>query len=71
VETPAGLVPAEGGIDTTGLDVSADDMAELLHVDPDGMRHEMPTIHEHYARFGDRLPAELRTQLEELEQRLK
>ena len=70
VETPAGLVPAEGGIDTTGLDVSAEDMAELLRVDPDGLREELPTIHEHYARFGDRLPQELRKQLEELEQRL-
>jgi phosphoenolpyruvate carboxykinase (GTP) len=71
VETPAGLVPAEGGIDTTGLDVSAEDMAELLRVDPDGLRTELPTIHAHYARFGGRLPKELREQLEELEQRLK
>jgi phosphoenolpyruvate carboxykinase (GTP) len=71
VETPAGLVPAEGAIDTTGLDVTAEDMAELLRVDTEGVKEELPTIHEHYARFGDRLPAELRTQLEELEQRLK
>jgi phosphoenolpyruvate carboxykinase (GTP) len=71
VETPAGLVPAQGSIDTTGLDVSVEGMAELLRVDPDGIRHELPTIHEHYARFGDRLPQELRAQLEELEQRLK
>ncbi len=70
VETPAGLVPAEGGIDTTGLDVSAADMAELLRVDAEGLRAELPTIHEHYARFGERLPAELRTQLEQLEERL-
>ena len=35
VETPAGLVPGEGAIDTTGLDVSAEDMAELLRVDPE------------------------------------
>ena len=45
-------------------------MAELLRVDPDGLRQELPTIHEHFARFGDRLPDELRAQLEELEQRL-
>ena len=71
VETPAGLVPAEGEIDTTGLDVSADAMAELLHVDPDGLRQELPTIREHFARFGDRLPEELQKQLEELEGRLQ
>jgi phosphoenolpyruvate carboxykinase (GTP) len=70
VETVAGYVPAPGGIDTTGLDVSAEDMQELLRVDPDGLRAELPTIHEHYARFGDRLPQELRAQLEKLEKRL-
>jgi GTP-dependent phosphoenolpyruvate carboxykinase len=34
------------------------------------MKEELPTVHEHYAQFGDRLPPELRAQLEELEQRL-
>ena len=67
VETPIGYVPTPDGIDTDGLDVSAEDMAELLRVDPEGCRHELPSIHEHYARFGDRLPEELREQLEELE----
>jgi GTP-dependent phosphoenolpyruvate carboxykinase len=27
-------------------------------------------MHEHYARFGDRLPSELRAQFEALEERL-
>ena len=45
-------------------------MAELLRVDPDGLRQELPSIHEHFAKFGDRLPEELRDQLEALEQRL-
>ena len=49
-------MPAPDGIDTTGLDVSAEDLAELLRVDPDGLRQELPTIHEHFAQFGDRLP---------------
>ena len=71
VETPVGYVPAPDGIDTNGLDVSAEDLAELLRVDPDGLRQELPTIHEHFARFGDRLPEELRAQLEELEKRLE
>ena len=70
VETPFGYVPTAEGIDTTGLDVSAEDLAELLRVDADGLRHELPTVHEHYARFGDRMPDELRAQLEELEKRL-
>ncbi len=70
VSTPAGLVPADGGIDTSGFDVGDDAMTELLRVDPDGLRQELPMIKEHFARFGDSLPAELRAQLEQLEQRL-
>jgi len=70
VETPVGYVPTPDGIDTTGLNVSAEDLAELLRVDPEGFRHELPTIREHFARFGAGLPDELRAQLEELERRL-
>jgi GTP-dependent phosphoenolpyruvate carboxykinase len=35
-----------------------------------GTKEELPTVHAHYAQFGDRLPDELRAQLEELERRL-
>ncbi len=57
VETPIGLVPAAGGLDTEGLDMSADDLASLLEVDPEDWKAELPLIHEHFATFGDRLPA--------------
>jgi phosphoenolpyruvate carboxykinase (GTP) len=70
VETPVGYVPTAEGIETQGLDVSAEDMAELLRVDPDGLRLELPEIHQHFARFGDRLPRELRRELAELERKL-
>jgi len=70
VETPVGLVPAAGGIDTDGLDVAPDDMAELLRVDPDEWRAEVPSIEEHYANLGERLPVELRDELNALEKRL-
>jgi phosphoenolpyruvate carboxykinase (GTP) len=70
VETPIGNVPAPGAIDTTGLDVSKEDMAELLRVDVDEWRAELPLIAEHYAKFGGRLPSELSSELEALKQRL-
>jgi phosphoenolpyruvate carboxykinase (GTP) len=70
VSTPIGNLPAPGAIDTTGLAVSEEDMAELLRVDLEGWRAEVPLIKEHYARFGDRLPAELAAQLDALEHRL-
>ncbi len=45
-------------------------MARLLEVDAEGWAAQLPQMKEHYAEFGDRLPAELRDQLEALEQRL-
>jgi phosphoenolpyruvate carboxykinase (GTP) len=69
-ETPIGQVPAAGSIELDGLDVSADDMAQLLEVDPEEWRKELPAIHQHFARFGDSLPTELRDQLADLERRL-
>jgi phosphoenolpyruvate carboxykinase (GTP) len=70
VETPIGLVPAEGAIDTAGLDLAPERMAKLLEVDPEEWRGQLPQIHEHYATFGDSLPEELRNQLRALEDRL-
>ena len=70
VETPIGLLPAEGEIDTDGLEISAEAMGELLSVDTDLFREQLPQVKEHLAQFGDKLPAEIRRQLEALEQRL-
>jgi phosphoenolpyruvate carboxykinase (GTP) len=70
VETPAGLVPGEGAIDTGGLEVSKEQMAELLKVDPEELKLELPAIHEHFAKFDDRLPEEVREQLKKLEDAL-
>jgi phosphoenolpyruvate carboxykinase (GTP) len=71
-ETPIGLVPpvGEGGIDTDGLDVVAETMAKLLAVDAEEWQAQLPQMREHFARFGDRLPPELRAQFEALEARL-
>jgi len=69
-ETPIGYLPAPGAIDTEGLDVSAEDMAELLRVDRDEWRAEVPVIAEYFARFGDRLPPAISDQLEGLRKRL-
>jgi phosphoenolpyruvate carboxykinase (GTP) len=70
-ETPIGLIPPVGGegIDTHGLDVSEADMAELLRVDAEEWRAQLPQFREHLARF-DRLPPELDAQMRALEERL-
>jgi len=69
-ETAIGLVPAPGDLYTGGLDVSAEDLEEVLTVDPDALREQLPQIKEHLAQFGDQLPDELQAQLDALEQRL-
>ncbi len=66
-DTPIGYLPAQGAIDITGLDVTEADMAELLRVDVDEWKAEVPLIREHYAQFGDRLPAALSHAVDELE----
>ena len=72
-ETSIGLVPpvGEGGIDTTGLDVSDETMKKLLEVDDASWKEQLPQMHEHHARFGDHLPHELRAQFDSLEARLE
>ena len=70
VESPIGWLPGADAIDTTGLDVSEADMAELLSVDAEQWRAEIPLIEQHFATFGDRLPEPLTDELAALEKRL-
>jgi GTP-dependent phosphoenolpyruvate carboxykinase len=46
-------------LDTTGLDLDAETLAELLKVDNEAWRSEIPLIEEHFALFGEHLPDEL------------
>ena len=66
VKTPIGLLPAPGSLDLKGLDVSADDLGELLKVDSEGWKSALPQIKDHYAQFGPKLPAKLNVQLDSL-----
>lgn len=70
VETPIGLVPAEGELALEGADVSDAQMRELLTVDGDGVREQLLQVEEFLAQFGDRLPSEIGGQLEALKRRL-
>ena len=70
VKTPIGLLPKKENLDLKGLSISATDMEELLKVDIDSWKKEIPDIEKHFAQFGDRLPVRLKKQLEELSKRL-
>jgi phosphoenolpyruvate carboxykinase (GTP) len=70
VETPIGLVPAPGELNIERLEISADAVAGLLTVDTEALSQELPQIEEYLARFGERLPAAVRSRLDELKTRL-
>jgi len=61
----------DGGIDTTGLDVSEETMRRLLEVDADGWLTQLSQVKAHFAKFGSKLPAELHEQLDGLQSRLR
>jgi phosphoenolpyruvate carboxykinase (GTP) len=70
VETPIGILPTPDALDVSGLDVSRDDLEELLKVDVEEWKAELPSLREHLAKFGDRLPAAMTEQVDKLEARL-
>ncbi|MBN1539265.1 MAG: phosphoenolpyruvate carboxykinase (GTP) [Candidatus Thermoplasmatota archaeon] len=69
VETAIGNVPTHEGLDTSGLDISGDRMAELMKVDREEWLQEVVDIREHFKRFGDRFPVELMKEVDDLEER--
>jgi phosphoenolpyruvate carboxykinase (GTP) len=69
-QTPIGFVPTAEDLDLDGLALPTEAVDELLKVDPDEWRAEVPSIEEHFDFLGDHLPHELRDQLEGLEKRL-
>ena len=65
VETPIGFVPKAEDINLEGLDdFSIDTLKGILSVDKEQWKKEAEGIEEFYTKFGDRLPTELREQLD-------
>ena len=69
VESPIGYLPNKEDLNLAGLDISEEDLNELLNVDKEVWLDEVAQIKELYAGF-DKLPAELAEQLKALEARL-
>ena len=70
VETPIGRLPADGALDTTGLDIDSADLEAILSVDVDGWKSAIPEIREHLSRFEPRLPDALPAAVDRLESAL-
>ena len=69
-ETAIGHVPTPEALDTSGLDLDAATMDELLSVDHDAWRTEVELINQHFEFIGDALPQAMRDELANLEKRL-
>jgi len=70
VETEIGYMPAKGSLNTEGLSVTPGAMEKMLAVDKDGWRKGILGIDEFYSKFGDRLPSEIRDELNSLRTRI-
>ena len=70
-QTPIGNLPTPDALDLAGLNLSAENVSQLLSVDVTGWQKETDDIAAYYPKFGDRLPGPLSQQLDELRKRLR
>ncbi len=69
-ETAIGYIPKPEDIDLTDLDMDIETLKDILTVDKAVWEQEAAEITEHYKKFGDKLPEELKEQLENLKANL-
>jgi phosphoenolpyruvate carboxykinase (GTP) len=70
IETPIGLVPRVEDINTDGLDIDSAALENLLSVDTELVKSELPQVKEFLAKLGERLPDEMNQQVAKLEEKL-
>ena len=69
-DSEIGYLPNMEDIDVTDLDISEDVLKALLAVDKEMWLEDVKDQEEYFAQFGDRLPAEIKKQLEILKANL-
>lgn len=69
-ETPIGYIPFAEDINIDGADVTKETLKQLLTVDKAKWQKETEGISEFYKKFGNKLPKELKDQLDALKQSL-
>ncbi len=69
-ETAIGYLPYADDINLEGLDMTKEDLEKILDVDKAAWEEEFKGVEELYAKFGDTLPEELRTELETVKSNL-
>lgn len=69
-ETAIGYLPAEDGLDVDDLNIDPDVWESLITINDDQWRQEMEEFGEYLNGFGDRLPAKLREQHQQVREAL-
>lgn len=69
-KTDIGYMPYKEDINIEGLNINEDTVEELLKIDKDLFKEEVKGIDEFFSKFGDKLPKELRDELDKLKERL-
>jgi phosphoenolpyruvate carboxykinase (GTP) len=70
IDTPIGRLPVVDQLDLDGVDISAEDVEDLFHIDSQSWLAEAEMTEAYFEQFGDRVPEVLREQLQELRDRL-
>lgn len=70
-DSPIGFMPRPEDIDITDLDIDLDTLKELLTVDKEVWLKDVENQKEYFSQFGERLPKEIKEELERLENNLK
>ena len=70
-ETPIGYVPTKSGLTLDGMKVSPEALDELFRVDAVDWKADLADSKEFFAKFGSRLPAELRKEHEAVASRFQ
>lgn len=70
-ETPIGFVPNVKDINLEESGVSLETLEQILKINPEDWEEEIKSIDEFYAKFGEKLPKELKNQFEILKESLK
>jgi len=69
-DTPIGHMPHPGDLNTAGLDISAEALAELNAVPVEAWRKEMVEFRRYLQEYGSRLPSQMLAEVDEVERRL-
>ncbi len=69
-ESAIGYVPTKDSIDVSGLNISDTELKDVLNIDINEWRNELPGIKEYFESYGSRLPKELMTEYENLKKRI-